>query len=159
MPFDGKNRLVLFVREFAGRAKPFMNGAKIDQTFKNLGKALDRLGEALHEPVRNKLAVDGTIQRFEFAIELFWKTMKRLLAEEGVETSTPRETLKKAFEAGWLMDQLAWLQMLKDRNETSHVYDKSVAKSIYKRIKKYFPEMTQVYLLLKERSKEKRNRL
>ena len=36
----------------------------------NLGRALDRLEEALAEPMTNTLAVDGTIQRFEFGLEL-----------------------------------------------------------------------------------------
>ncbi len=131
-----------------------MSAIKINQSLKNLGAALERLEEALQEPKRNKLAVDGTIQRFEFAIELFWKTLKRFLAEEGIEASTPREALQRAFESGWLMDETAWLQMLRDRNETSHVYDKAVANSIYKRIKKYFPEMENVYRLLVMRSKK-----
>ena len=30
----------------------------------------------------NPLALDGTIPRFEFTIELFWKAMKRRLAIE-----------------------------------------------------------------------------
>jgi len=37
--------------------------------------------------------IDGTIQRFEFVIELYWKTLKRLLALEGINTYTPRESL------------------------------------------------------------------
>ena len=48
-----------------------------------LGRALDRLREALAEPEGNPLAVDGTIQRFEFAIELSWKALRRLLLREG----------------------------------------------------------------------------
>ena len=74
--------------------------------------------------------MDGTIQRFEFVIELFWKTLKRLLAAEGIQTGTPREAMQRAFEANWLGDETAWLQMLKDRNETSHVYDEASAKKI-----------------------------
>ncbi len=135
-----------------------MKDARLPQTVLNLGQALERLGEALEEPKRNKLAIDGTIQRFEFAIELFWKTLKYLLSREGVETHTPRESLQRAFQAGWLMDETAWLQMLKDRNETSHVYDEAVAKAIYRRIKKHFPEMRHVYGLLKERAKSWKSR-
>jgi nucleotidyltransferase substrate binding protein (TIGR01987 family) len=130
-----------------------MSAVKINQSLHNLHNALAPLEEALKEPIKNKLAVDGTIQRFEFALELFWKTLKRFLEAEGIETKIPREALQKAFEAGWLMDENAWLQMLRDRNETSHVYDKAVAKAIYKRIKKHFPEMQYVYSLLSQRMK------
>lgn len=46
--------------------------------------------------------------------------LKRLLLSEGIEAKTARETLKEAFQVGWLQNEYAWLQMLKDRNETSH---------------------------------------
>jgi len=95
-----------------------------------------------------RLAIDGTIQRFEFVIELFWKTLRRLLAEEGIQTDTPREALQQAFQIRWLRDEAAWLQMLKDRNETSHVYDELAARRIYERIKRYRGELeaTDTYL-------------
>jgi nucleotidyltransferase substrate binding protein (TIGR01987 family) len=93
---------------------------KPSQSLVNLATALERLREALQEPEANKLAVDGTIQRFEFVFELYWKTLKRLLAWEGIQTQTPRETLQRAYQAGWLADETAWLQMLRDRSQTSH---------------------------------------
>ena len=78
-------------------------------------------------------------------MELFWKTLKRLLAAEGVEANTPREALKRAYQAGWLTDEAAWLQMLKDRNETSHIYDEEMARRIYVSIRANAPEMRTVY--------------
>jgi nucleotidyltransferase substrate binding protein (TIGR01987 family) len=130
-----------------------MSSPKSKQSLLNLGSALERLREALQEPETNSLSIDGTIQRFEFAIELYWKTLKRLLAEEGIETKTPRESLQQAYQANWLKDETAWLQMLKDRNATSHIYDQATAKRIYRRIKKYFPEMEQTYNFLLQRPK------
>lgn len=62
----------------------------------NLGRALDRLGEALREPEDAPLLVDGTIQRFESAVELLWETLKCLLEAEGVATGTPREAISAA---------------------------------------------------------------
>ncbi len=56
-----------------------MSEARLRQSVENLGRALERLDEALAVPLDNPLAIDGTIQRFEFALELFWKTLKRLL--------------------------------------------------------------------------------
>src|SRR6267143_1687272 len=73
-----------------------MRKKKQSQSLRNLGAALERLREALQEPETNSLVVDGTIQRFEFVIELFWKTLKRLLAAEGIQTGTPREAIQRA---------------------------------------------------------------
>ncbi|MBE0510941.1 MAG: nucleotidyltransferase substrate binding protein, partial [Gammaproteobacteria bacterium] len=60
-----------------------MSEEKIQQSLTNLGRALTRLEEALKEPDTNSLVIDGTIQRFEFVIELFWKAFKRILSREG----------------------------------------------------------------------------
>jgi predicted nucleotidyltransferase len=78
---------------------------------RSLGKALDRLEEALGQPLENPLAVDATIQRFEFTIELFWKALKRCLDFEGIDTSTPRGALQQAYQVGWLEDESKWLQI------------------------------------------------
>ncbi len=128
-----------------------MSVARAEQGLRNLGAALGRLREALAEPETSSLVVDGTIQRFEFVIELYWKTLKRLLAVEGIEARTPREALRAAYQAGWLEDETAWLQMLRDRNETSHIYDEAAARRIYGDVKQYFPELERAYRFLTAR--------
>ena len=126
---------------------------KVRQSIENLERALLRLEEALKEDPHNSLVVDGTIQRFEFTIELYLKTLKRLLLSEGIDAKTPRETLKEAYQAGWLEDEKAWLQMLKDRNETSHTYDEEMALKILANVKQYFPEMKTTFVKLKSVTK------
>ena len=125
-----------------------MSDIKIRQSMENLEKALNRLGEALDEANDNALMIDGTIQRFEFTVELFWKTLKRSLAAEGIEANSPKETLKQAYAAKWLNDETIWLQMLKDRNETSHVYDEDKAREIYSHIKAYYKLLQTTYQFL-----------
>lgn len=121
---------------------------KLEQSFENLKRALRRLEEALQEDQENSLIVDGTIQRFEFTFEIYWKSLKRLLAWQGIEARTPRETLTQAFMVGWLDNEQAWLQMLKDRNTTSHAYDEEVALRILGHINQYFPEMKKTFEVL-----------
>lgn len=77
--------------------------------------------------------------------------MKRFLAHEGIETGTPRETLQRAYQAGWLDDEAAWLEMLRDRNETSHAYDEALARRIYTRIRRNFPAMERAVEQLRAR--------
>ncbi|MBI3784231.1 MAG: nucleotidyltransferase substrate binding protein [Deltaproteobacteria bacterium] len=125
--------------------------AELRRNFDQLSHAVDRLREALAEPTTNSLIIDGTIQRFEFTIELYWKVMKRLLAFEGIEAQTPRETLQHAYQAGWLSDETAWLDMLRDRNQTSHTYNEELARQIYDRIKLHFPELERTLPMLARR--------
>ncbi len=122
-----------------------MNDYKVKQSLDSLGKALLRLEEAIKITHPNPLIIDGTIQRFEFVIELYWKTLKRLLAAEGIEANTPKDALKQAFQIKWLTDETAWLQMLNDRNETSHIYNEATALRIYNDIKQNYKELAAVY--------------
>ncbi|MCA0972218.1 nucleotidyltransferase substrate binding protein [Halobacillus litoralis] len=128
-----------------------MENQKLKRSLENLERALDRLDEALQEDDTNSLIVDATIQRFEFTIELFWKALKRALFEEGIEAKTPKEALREAYQAGWLNDEKAWLQMLKDRNETSRTYDEEKALEIVGHIKWYYPEFVRTFDFLKQR--------
>lgn len=105
-------------------------------------KALRRLQDGLAvDPTNNSLALDGVIQRFEFTFELGWKLLKALLVHEGIQCASPRSCIKESFRAGILVDGDAWIQMLEDRNQTSHIYDEAEAKSIYKKIKESYLEL------------------
>lgn len=134
-----------------------MSERKSMQNLANLEKSLGRLEEALKEDDRNSLYIDGTILRFEFTFELYWKTLKRLLEEEGVEAKTPRDTLKQAYAIDWIQNEQTWLQMLRDRNDTSHVYDEDKARYIYENIVDYFPEMKKTFKFLKQKYQEGRS--
>jgi nucleotidyltransferase substrate binding protein (TIGR01987 family) len=128
-----------------------MPNQKVADSLESLGRALERLREGLELPEAAPLAIDGTIQRFEFVIELFWKVLKRALAAEGIETATPREALQRAYQAGWLADETTWLSALRDRNATSHLYDEAAARAIYSRIRTYWPEFKRCHAMLVDR--------
>jgi nucleotidyltransferase substrate binding protein (TIGR01987 family) len=121
--------------------------AKIDLAFKLLGDALERLEEAVSEPIDAKrMNVDSTIQRFEFCIELFWKALKRILENEEVQTSSPKDVMQKAYKYNLINDEEIWLEMLHQRNQTSHTYQLELADKIYTEIKKtYCLAMLETY--------------
>ncbi len=109
-----------------------------------LTKALARLQEGLQD-CRDELGQDGVIKRFEFTFELAWKTLKRILNQKGSDVSLPRDILKESFRQGYLHHEEVFLQMLDDRNETSHIYSKDKANQIFERIKNdYARELTQL---------------
>ena len=72
---------------------------------------------------------DGLIQRFEFTVELAWKSIKEYLEDQGstIPFSSPRTILKEAFAAGMIVDAKGWNDVLTARNITSHVYDEKTA--------------------------------
>ncbi len=97
-------------------------------------QALQRLKEAV-ETAKSQLEKDGTIQRFEFTVELMWKTLKAILYYQGIECYSPRDCVKKAFRYGIIEDDEILLDMIEDRNLSSHIYDSKTADEIFERIK------------------------
>ena len=75
---------------------------------------------------------DGLIQRFEFTVELAWKSIKEYLEDQGSTTpiATPRAVLKEAFAAGIIQDADEWNKIITARNITSHVYDEKTAEDV-----------------------------
>ena len=88
------------------------------QSFRN---AVVRLREALDAP-ETDLSRDAAIQRFEFCFELAWKTIQRQALDEGLECQSPKGCLKLALKLGWIAGEDGWLEMLEDRNQTTHTY-------------------------------------
>ncbi len=74
---------------------------------------------------------DSIIQRFEFCSELSWKLMKKYLDENlTIEQYSPRGVVKEAYKQKLIDDGEVWLDILEDRNLTSHTYDENTANRI-----------------------------
>ena len=84
---------------------------------------------------KGSIVVDGTIKRFEFTFELAWKLAQLILEYNNVQTRGPRLVIKEAFKLGLIKEGESWIDMLEDRNKTSHIYDEKQALKIYKKIK------------------------
>jgi nucleotidyltransferase substrate binding protein (TIGR01987 family) len=111
-----------------------MSAKEINYTLQKLADAVTRLNEGIAQ-ASSDLNKDGVIQRFEFTFELMWKSLKIILGDKGVDCKTPKDCLKAAFRIGLIEDEEAFLDMLEDRNKTSHIYDQEEASAIYQRIK------------------------
>ena len=74
------------------------------QKIENYKRALAQLEEAVdryQQSPKDTLYRDGLIQRFEFTVELAWKSMKEYLEDQGMVLSiaSPRGILKEAYAA------------------------------------------------------------
>jgi nucleotidyltransferase substrate binding protein (TIGR01987 family) len=96
---------------------------------------------------------DGVIQRFEFAFELSWKTLKAYFEDEGLQNlASPKAVLREAYAARMIVDEDLWLEMLRDRNLTSHIYKMEMAIAICDNIKnRYFGALEIMVNELKHR--------
>jgi nucleotidyltransferase substrate binding protein (TIGR01987 family) len=105
------------------------------ERLKSYSKALLQLESALQQKQFSVLEKDGVIKRFEFTFELAWKTLQDKLYDQGyLSTKGPKPVIKQAFNNGIITDGQAWIDMLIDRNNPTHLYDESAAVSIFDRI-------------------------
>ncbi len=101
--------------------------------FEQYKSAVDRLEEVIgaYKNNNNQIIVDAMIQRFEFCVELSWKLLKDYLLRENVgDFNSPRSVMKEAYKMNIITEGELWLDMLEDRNLTSHTYDEIVANTI-----------------------------
>ena len=129
---------------------------KLKDSLSNLRDTVNKLKKALDIPKDRELVVEGTIQRFEYVVELLWKTLRRALKYEGVvlQPDTPREVMVQGFAVGWLHDEVVWQELLDMRNKTSHEYlDEQFIEDHYDDIKRLAPDIEKVLKFLEERYK------
>ena len=110
-----------------------MSYRQLKQKDRDFESALQRLEEGLQVSDKSSLAIDGIIQRFEFTFEISWKLMKAFMEEEGIigVCLSPKTTVRQAFKRELIIDGQGWIDMIGDRNRTSHMYDESMSRAIY----------------------------
>ena len=111
----------------------------LDFKIMNLKKAYDKLSEVSNQyDGSNEIIRDSLIQSFEFTFVLCHKTLYEFMKNEGIssETTFPRAIFKKAYANNLISDEGVWLQLLEDRNSTSHIYNEKLADEVALRIQK-----------------------
>jgi len=124
---------------------------KIKRT--DFAQALERLTLVLMEYRANPksiIAQAAVVQYFEIVSELGWKTLRDILLNEGLgDLNTPRIVLKEALVTGYISDGDAWMQVIQDRNKTSHIYNENIAQSVLNHIdtdyEKLFNDLKAVF--------------
>ncbi len=122
------------------------------QRFSNFNKAFAQLDEAVilgRSRELSKLERQGVIQAFEYTYELAWSVLRDFLRWQGNTTITgSRDAIREVFAAGLIEDGERWMQMLQDRNRTSHTYNEETAEEILNNI---FGHYHGLFAVLKKR--------
>lgn len=117
---------------------------KLENTIVSLEVALNKQKDI------ERLSIDASIRRFVYVFELFWKLLKAILEQKGIEAQYPRDVMQQAYQGNLIDDEEMWIAMLKDRNLTSHTYDKKLADDIFKRIHQYLPVLRSSFAHLQK---------
>ena len=71
------------------------------------------------------------IKAFELVFECAWNILKDFLQEKGYsQIYGSRDAIRLAFRVGLIEDGEIWLDMIKKRNNTAHVYDEVTAQGV-----------------------------
>lgn len=98
---------------------------------------LSVLLRAPKEDISNEFIVSGIIDKFFIQFELGWKLLKEMLAYDGKLISasgSPRSIIKASYECYDFIEEEIWLDMLQDRNDMTHIYNKSRAMELVNKI-------------------------
>ena len=89
----------------------------------------------------------GQIQKFEYCVELCWKTIKIFLdVRHGINAVSPKSSVKEFFRIELISESEYELlnQMLDDRNRLSHIYNEMYFDEIYVKLNDYLALMKKV---------------
>ena len=81
-----------------------------------ISKKFGKSKEALARP-KDEFIRDSVIQRFEFCIELAWKTSKKTM---GSSSTAPKEVIREMAQNLYIADISLWLKAIDERNLSSH---------------------------------------
>ena len=109
------------------------------QRFNNYKKALSQLERFLTKEKLNELEEQGLIQAFKNTHELAWNVLRDYLREQGhINLHGSRDATREAFKLELIQDGDTWMDMINDRNRTSHTYNQITANEIAKNIRTRF---------------------
>jgi nucleotidyltransferase substrate binding protein (TIGR01987 family) len=102
---------------------------RAEDGFYNFSSALEKYESVVkrYEEFKNEgfadVYLDLIVKRFEFTYEMSWKALKRYLEFLGFDIKSPRQAFKEGYTQQILEDEKVWLDMIEQRNLSSHVYD------------------------------------
>lgn len=99
-------------------------------------KAVASLEAVLNLP-EDDIVRDATIQRFEFSVELAWKTSKKFM---GTATTAPKQVIREMAQNGFISDVQLWLEAIEMRNLSSYTYDDELALKVFKFVRSFAPQ-------------------
>lgn len=135
-----------------------MSESKFELLYRDLGRAITSFKNALNvnmlfeNEVVNDLFVNGQIQKFEYNIELLWKTLKVYFSEgRGITMLYPKEIIKQFFQEELITEEvyLLLIDALTSRNLLSHVYNEEIYKEIEPKLKDYARAIETAYTAIK----------
>ena len=135
-----------------------MPESKFELLYADLGKAISALNTSLEINLQlyDSNVIDtlknGQIQKFEYNMELLWKTLKAYFLEgRGITMLYPKEIIKQFFQEELITEEvyILLIDALNSRNLLSHVYNEEIYKEIEPKLKDYARAIETAFTAIK----------
>lgn len=124
------------------------------EVFRNAIARLNEVIEIGKQRSLNQFERDSLIKRFEFSYEMAWKLMMSYEKECGlIGVLGSKDVVRQAFSMSIIDNGEAWLEMIDDRNKTSHLYDEEMSIDVIDAITHTYYSLFQELLLKMEQIK------
>lgn len=148
---------------------------KINQRLSTMFQTLQKLSNALNLFQKYKTLItpisseenekiflgmrDSLIQRFEYSTDLFWKLLKIYLEEIeriNIYVTSPRGIIREMVRTKIITEEQGSLcmEMVQNRNETSHIYHQEVADNIAQKVPQFYTLMLSISTLIEQKIKQ-----
>ncbi len=91
---------------------------------------------------------DSLVKRFDYTLEMAWKSCKRYLSEEGVAdaaTGSPKSIMRIAAEVGLIENAEPWMHYITARQSTAHDYSAEKAKNVVALADAFLSDVTELF--------------
>jgi len=108
--------------------------------YSNFEKSFKKLKSFVDQGIKDDLDRAGLIQGFEFTFEQSWKAIQKKATSEGIAINSPKQAFSWAMKQSWIAssEESKWLDMLADRNLTTHTYREELAQNVADHIEKVY---------------------
>ncbi len=125
-----------------------MNLKKIrwQQRFQNYEKAFLLLERTVNKANLSSIERAGLVHFFKLTLNLSGKVIKDCLKSKNIIANSPKEVITKTYQARVITSKSEWLNALKSRNLTAHIYNEKILQTIEKDVRNaYFPIFKHFY--------------
>ena len=129
------------------------------QRYKHFTLAFEQFKKAVElskQRPLTELEGQGLIQSFEYTHELAWNVLKDFLENQGLNNLYgSKDSTREAFRRGLIENGEIWMDMIKDRNLSTHTYNVEIARIIIHAIREnYYSEFKTLLEKLKALAEE-----
>lgn len=88
---------------------------------------------------------DAIILRFQYSIEMAWKTSKKVIEDQGLEADSPKNVMRVLAKINLIESAEPWIDFVNARNLIVHTYNQDTAMEVFTKVSR-FVELAEALL-------------